>query len=422
MPRHNPVTLPIKPLPIIEHWDCTGCGKCCRGNMVPLDDADLQRLRQQQWEKHPDYVGTKTIVRQRLLSRRYRLAQRADGTCVFLTGEGLCKIHQEFGFESKPLVCRMYPLQLVPVSNTAYLTLRRSCPTAAADCGREMKEHRDVAKAFVKERPRLAEPVPPPAIRRGHRRDWKDTLQVAGAIERLLTDQRFPLVRRLVHGLQFCDLLEKCRLKKLDTRQLGELIGVLIETAPREAAERFRERVQPGRSASVLFRQMTADYLRLHPAYVLQQTRGKRLRMTAAAIAFARGKGSIPQLHESYPETTFEKVEAIQLGHMQESLQDPFVRYFESTAVSKQYAMAGRSRWSLIEKYRAVVTAYPVALWMLRYFCGDRSPQVQDVIDMITTMDRGQGYDPLGGRQHRRRIAQLAQLNELDQLVIWYAR
>jgi Fe-S-cluster containining protein len=422
MPGHNIVTLPIKPLPIVERWDCTGCGKCCRGNVVPLDDDDLKRFREQQWEKHPDYIGVKTIVRQGLLTRKYRLAQRADGRCVFLTDEGLCKIHQEFGFESKPLICRMYPLQLVPVSNTAYLTLRRSCPTAAADLGREMKEHRDAARAFVKERPQLAESVRPPAIRHGHRRDWKDTLLVAGGIERLLTDQRFPLVRRLVHGLQFCELLEQCRLKKLDTQKLSELVSVLIESAPQEAAERFRGRVQPGRSASVLFRQITADYLRLHPGYVLRQTRGERFRMAAAAIAFARGTGSIPKLHESYPETTFEQIEAIQLGHMQESLQEPFVRYFETTAVSKQYAMAGRSQWSLIEKYRAVVAAYPVALWMLRYFCGDRSPQVEDVIDMVTTMDRGQGYDPLGGRQHRRRIAQLVQLNELDRLLIWYAR
>jgi hypothetical protein len=191
---------------------------------------------------------------------------------------------------------------------------------------------------------------------------------------------------------------------------------------PQEAAERFRERVPPGRSASVLFRQITAEYLRLHPGYTLQQRRAERLRMAAAAIAFARGKGSIPRLHESYPETTFEAVEAIQLGHMQEDLQTPLVRYFESAAVSKQYAMAGRPQWSLLEKYRGVVIAYPVALWMLRYFCGDHPPDVQAIIDMITTIDRGQGYEPLGGRQHRRRIAQLAQLNELDRLVIWYAR
>ncbi len=416
------MTLPIKALPIVERWDCTGCGKCCRGNVVPLHEDDLARLREQRWDQHPDYLGTKTMVRQGLIGGRYQLAQRSDGTCVFLTDEGLCRIHQEFGFETKPLVCRMYPLQLVPVHDTAYLTLRRSCPTAAADQGREMRAHRDVAKAFVKQRPQLAESVAPPDIHRGHRRGWKDTKLVMRGIERLMTDERFPLVRRIVHGLRYCDLLENCRLKKVESGKLRELIDILVENSPSEAAELFRQAAEPPKFAAVLFRQITAEYLRLQPGYIVRESWGQRLRMASTAIAFARGRGSIPRLHESYPETSFEQVEARRLGHMEESLQEPFVRYFETTAVSKQYAMAGRTGWSLIEKYRALATAYPIAMWTLRYFREDDSPTVPRVIDTITAMDRGQGFGPLGGRQHRRRIAQLAQLDALDQLVIWYAR
>ena len=416
------MTLPIKALPIAERWDCTGCGKCCRGNVVPLHDDDLARLREQRWDQHPDFRGTRTIVRQRLIGGRYQLAQRDDGTCVFLTDEGLCRIHQEFGFESKPLVCRMYPLQLVPVHDTAYLTLRRSCPTAAADQGREMRAHRDVAKAFVKERPRLAEAVPPPDIYRGHRRTWKETLLVMRGIERLLTDERFPLVRRIVHGLRYCDLLENCRLKKVDATKLRDLIDILVDNSPSEAAVLFREAGEPTKFSKVVFRQITAEYLRLQPGFIVRESWSQRLRMAAAAFAFARGRGSIPRLHESYPEASFEQVETRRLGHIGGSLQEPFVRYFEASAVSRQYAMAGRTGWSLIEKYRALATAYPVAMWTLRYFCQGESPTVQQVIDMITAVDRGQGYGPLGGRQHRRRISHLTQLDALDRLVIWYAR
>ncbi len=59
---------------------------------------------------------------------------------------------------------------------------------------------------------------------------------------------------------------------------------------------------------------------------------------------------------------------------------------------------------------------------MLRYFCGGREPAAEDVIDIITAIDRGQGYGALIGRQHRRRVSQLAALGELERLVIWYAR
>ena len=91
-------------------------------------------------------------------------------------------------------------------------------------------------------------------------------------------------------------------------------------------------------------------------------------------------------------------------------------------AASQQYAVASRPGWSLVEKFRALAVAYPVALWMLRYFCGGREPEAGDVIEIVTAIDRGQGYASLIGRQHRRRVSQLAALGELERLVIWYAR
>jgi hypothetical protein len=200
------------------------------------------------------------------------------------------------------------------------------------------------------------------------------------------------------------------------------LIDILVDNSPQEAAVLFRDAAEPYRFSAVLFRQATAEYLRLQPGYIVQESWRQRMRMVFAAIAFARGRGAIPRLHESYPESHFEQVESRRLGHLEEALQEPFVRYFEATAVSKQYAMAGRTGWSLIEKYRALALAYPVALWTLRYFCGDEAPSVQRVIDTVTALDRGQGFGPLSGRQHRRRVAQLTRLDALDRLVIWYAR
>lgn len=415
------VPLPIRLPTITECWDCTGCGKCCRGNIVPLDDADLKRLREQRWENHPDFRGIRTILRQGWLRPRYRLAQKPDGSCVFLSAQGLCRIHQEFGFSSKPLVCRMYPLQLVPLETSALLTFRRSCPTAAAEVGRPAGEYREQVKAFARERPRLIEPVAPPAIMGRHRRSWPDTLIVADGLARMLCDERYPLVRRLVHGLKYCELLEACRLRRLDSSQLRELTRILETDAPRDAGEFFRDRRPPGRAAGILFRQVVADYLRLHPAYVTQASWGQRWRLIGAAWGFARG-GEVPRLHPGFPATTFAAIEQRPLGPLEAAVLRPLTRYFEASAASQQYAVASRPGWPLIEKYRALALALPVTLWMLRYLCGDRAPEAQDMIDIITTIDRGQGFAALSSRSHRRRVAHLADLKSLAPLVAWYAR
>ena len=50
-----------------------------------------------------------------------------------------------------------------------------------------------------------------------------------------------------------------------------------------------------------------------------------------------------------------------------------------------------------------------------------------DVLDIITALDRGQGYAPLAGSKQRRRVQVLARLGdaqtrELARLIVWYGR
>ena len=57
-----------------------------------------------------------------------------------------------------------------------------------------------------------------------------------------------------------------------------------------------------------------------------------------------------------------------------------------------------------------------------------REPTTADVFDIITALDRGQGYAPLAGSKQRRRVQLLARLgdqqqtSELARLIAWYGR
>jgi Fe-S-cluster containining protein len=413
--------LPIKPLPLIERWDCHQCGVCCRGSIVPLSDDDVARLQAQNWDQQPDFRGTRVFVREKSPGHDYRLAHRADGSCVFLMQDGRCRIHKELGFEAKPLVCRMFPLQIIPRDGQAMLTIRRTCPSAAADKGRPVAEQLEFARRLARER-HLADVAPaPPPIKPGECRGWPVARRLLQAVERLLSDEHFPLVRRIVHALVVCRLLERAQTSGLSDEQLQELIAVLETSSAAEAGEYFANRRAPSAAAGVLFRQSAAEFVRLHPRCQARPTFGERMRLMWAALQFVRGKGKLPRLCPALPETTFEQLEQ-PLGNLPPAVYQPLNRLIETSAVSWSYALANRGGWSILESVRMLALLYPVGLWVLRWSSVGREPRAEDLPEIITALDRGQGYAPLSGGKQRSRLKILARLEELERLVVWYAR
>ena len=120
------MSLPIIVLKNEEKWDCHQCGFCCRGSLIPLSNRDAEQLQIQKWEDQPEYRG-RMLVGDRASESGFRLAHRADGNCIFLSEDGLCRVHSKFGIAAKPTVCQTFPLQLIAHENQAVLTLRRAC-------------------------------------------------------------------------------------------------------------------------------------------------------------------------------------------------------------------------------------------------------------------------------------------------------
>ena len=157
-----------------------------------------------------------------------------------------------------------------------------------------------------------------------------------------MTDFCFPMVRRVVHALQFCDLLESCKLKKFRDGRLIELVNILQQSCLTNAGVWFRDRRPPGRATAMLFRQIAAQYVRLHPGFRAQTTWRTRLFFARAAFVFVRGKGTVPAIHHGFPAATFESLER-ELGPLDDAISQPLDRYWENSAISKQYAILGRS-------------------------------------------------------------------------------
>ena len=415
------MSLPLATLPLAERWDCHQCGICCYGSIVRLSELDRQRLKEQGWDQHPDYRGIQTVVREGWFSSQYHLAQRDDGSCVFLMPDGLCRIHKEFGFEAKPLLCQMFPRQIIPLGDKAVLTIRRACPSAVQDLGRLAEEHLPDVRRLADEGHLLDKPTAAPMIKRGERRSWKVALKLLRTLERLLRDERYPPVRRIVHGLTLCRLLNQARTRRLDDQKIGDLLDVLETTAPDEAAPLFAERKAPAGISGVMFRQIGLEYIRLHPLVRIHKTWGERWKMVRFGFAMLRAKGKVPRLSEQLPQPDFAALEE-PLGVLDPEIYKPFARYLETLGASFQYALARRAGWSIIESFQSLALTYPLGMWMLRWTCAGRQPTVKDVADIIVTLDRGQGYIPLSGFRQRSRLNMLAASGDLERMVIWYGR
>ncbi len=415
------MSLPIRILPVVERWDCHGCGICCRGTVVELDADDLRRLEGQRWSEHPEYRGQPIVVRRRGWPFRYELAKRPDGSCIFLTPQGRCRIHELYGLEAKPLVCQMFPLQVVPLERFAYLTLRRYCPSAAADRGRPLEAHHRQARELIERWQKRPRPAQPPPVVPGHRSTWDHVLTITDVLEGLVRDAGYPLVRRLAHVLEFCELLEGCRLDRLDRPRLAEVAGMLQAAAVRDAGHLFRDRQTPDRRAGRLFRQALFEYRALHPLFSAKAGWWGRWRLLAEAIAFHRGTGPVPQRGLPFAPTTFEELQR-PLGALAPELLRPLEAFFEASAASLRFAMLGRRRWPLTHSARAMVLGHPVAMWTLRLACGQRPPTQTDVLHAVAMLDRGETYPPFLSRRHQIRLMALARAGGLARLLAWYGR
>jgi hypothetical protein len=205
---------------------------------------------------------------------------------------------------------------------------------------------------------------------------------VTDAIQSLLLDSRYPLVRRVVHGIQVCNLLESCNLKKLDSARLAELLAMLQTAAVEQSGEYFQERSAPGRRAGMVFRSIALDYLRLHPRIWAGESWKARWTLLKMTLAISWGLRRIPRLGPEFPAVSPESLQR-PLGHLSPAVVQPLTEYFEAAAASKSYAILGRADWPIVESFRALAVTYAVALWMLLFWCPDREPPADDMVGAI---------------------------------------
>jgi lysine-N-methylase len=420
---------PLRHLPVLQNWDCHVCGTCCKEYHVQVTDEERRRIEAQGWDRDPDFAGLPLFERQGPpWARRYFLNHRPDGSCVFLRANGRCRIHERFGYETKPLACRLFPFVLVPVADHWRVGLRFACPSASASKGRPLEAHDDSLNEFAA---RLAERegllgrpdgnlVPPPLLQAGQPAEWPDVLRYVQALLVLLRNRRDRVERRMRKCLALAELCREARVHRLKGVQLTELLEILVANLDRDVPIDPNDVPAPTWVGRVLFRMAAAYYTRKDHGPNRFVVKHGRLGLLRAALHFAGGRGMVPAMHGWLPETTFEEIEAAG-GTLPESVEQVLERYYILKVGSLQFcgpAYFGLPFW---EGFEALAVTLPVILWVSRAF--RKLPPEEAATRGLSIVDDHFGFNRiLATRRHRFGFWILAQRGELTRLIARYSR
>jgi lysine-N-methylase len=416
---------PVRNLPVLQNWDCHGCGECCREYEVHVTEAERERIIAQGWESDPA-LGTTPLFAPvgRWWRRRWRLNTRGDDdACVFLNEEGRCRIHAKFGGAAKPLACQVYPFTLNPAGDHWRVGIRFACPSVTDNLGRPISAHGDDLRDYGKgleEREGVANrSSEPPPLQARQQVPWSDVEKIVGALLRVLDRGEETVEYRLRQCLALSAVCRLARFDKVSGKRLGDFLDLVTHSL--SDVERDPKKVPPpGWIGRVLFRQSVAVYARRDTGPRRGVSRHGRLALLRAAWRFARGTGPVPRVHGLLPAATFEELER-PAGPLPEPSTQLLQRYFRVKLESYQFFGPTNFRTGFWDGLESLLLTFPATMWLSRMF-GDR-PREQAVAQALRIVDDNFGYNQLLGTRRQRLSTQLlASRGELTKLIAWYAR
>ncbi|MCA9035033.1 MAG: YkgJ family cysteine cluster protein [Planctomycetaceae bacterium] len=423
-------------LPVIQNWSCHNCGGCCREHMIEITEDEKKRIDRQGWTSE-DGIPAGVSVTQSVGKGRYRLTHQADGACIFLDSDGLCRIHAKFGEPAKPLACRVYPFAFHPAGNQLAVGLRFSCPSVVQNLGqRVVDQTRDLQHLASQVVPDGHRMPPPPAIHGDQCVEWPDFHRFIVAFDESLTDDAVDFATQLMRVLSWLELVEQSQFETIRGPKLQDFLNLVTKAAARAQPDSDLPVLQPSRTGRTMFRQIVAQLLRHDTEATVKAGVGERFRQLMNGIRFTTGIGSIPPLpdpvsarevfgtHNGSIRPGFAAAEPGMKGRTPE-IDRLMSRYFRVKIQALHFCGAANFGLSLVEGFRSLALMYPATLWVARIRALSHGRDVispEDAQAALTTVDHNYTYSPVFGMSASiRRLRILGQLQQVTRLCGWYS-
>lgn len=398
-----------------QRYSCHGCGDCCRDFSVQLRDEDLDRLREQRWEER---LGERIVVEFR--GQRY-LRQRPDGACLFLQEDGLCRIHAEFGFDEKPVACRLFPFNLAPDARGTTAGLNFACSSVRANRGGGLPSHRDDLKRALRQVPEAAT-VAPPRLDRERRATAPEVDAVVESLDGWLRRPGIPLRVRLDGFAWLCQSLGAANFEKVRDARVRELGALLASALPQELDHLPVD--PPGRGQRRMLRQ--AAFARIEdPRFTGDETTPSlraRLAQWRRSRRFARGRGAVPSLVRGWrTPATFAAIEAVPSVAGDPPIADLVLRWLRATLRGGRAWGSGYYGWPISDGVQALALDVACLGWLARAHAageGKAAVDLASVEEALGRIDRARGRAVwLGSAGERLRLRYFAADDGLRRLV-----
>ena len=421
--------LPLRHLPLIQNWDCHVCGSCCKEYVVRISDDERRRIEALDWSDDPVVRGLPLFKKSGPpWSRSYHLNHHKDGSCVFLSDQGRCRIHERYGYQTKPLPCRLFPFILIPAGDHWRVGMRYACPSAAMNKGRGIADHEKALREFATElakreglddKPNSLMLAPPP-LQGGQRVDWPDLLRLMQSVLAILKNGDDPMERRWRKCLALARLCREARFGQIKGGRLVEFLDIITSSLDGEVPADPAALPPPNWVGRVLFRQTVAFFMRKDHGPDRGIARHGRLALLMAAWRFAHGDGAVPRMHNKVPETTFANIEATRSA-LPPAAEEVLARYYTIKVESLQFCGAANFRLPFWEGLEMLAATFPVTLWVTRALAD--LPPAEAVARALTIVDDHFGFNRiLRSRRLRTTFRILARTGQLQNLIAWYAR
>lgn len=121
----------------VESFACDGPScpdSCCSGWPIAVDDATHAKWQTIRLHRDGPPLAARLQPRSdedRDAGRQALVQRTPTGDCVLLADDKLCQVHTTLGEEALPLVCHVFPRDLVQIRGQTSLFLSLACPQAA---------------------------------------------------------------------------------------------------------------------------------------------------------------------------------------------------------------------------------------------------------------------------------------------------